>query len=362
MAISISSVKGKIANGSTVTVTGTDFGATGPVVDLFDDFEKGTNGNALATTSGSAQVNEWSESDGGGMPLYGNGAAHSGSLALFVDRDGSEGGEQVRRIFASGSQYVFQCWWVYLPAGNAWPAVNWKLTWIGCDLTTFNVCDYTAAVMFYTAEDQGNAVFSFGSDDNTRPTRYGYVGGVGDGDWTVTTDMQKGVWVRHAMYCYGHPTAGIAQYWETGPSGTRTILNESNKYTADNGYNFLWLNCPGYGGQTGSTGHLYYDDVYIATGSGARARIEIGNNATYANCTNLAICTPTSWADGSVTFTVRAGSFTTGDVYLFAIDASGNVSSGSLVAWDSVDYCGQRVSKINGVETSSITKIDGRTL
>ena len=50
-----------------------------------------------------------------------------------------------------------------------------------------------------------------------------------------------------------------------------------------------------------------YDDIYVAWGDYAAARIELGNAATYAACTDLAICESLSWADGSLSVKVREG-------------------------------------------------------
>jgi hypothetical protein len=72
-----------------------------------------------------------------------------------------------------------------------------------------------------------------------------------------------------------------------------------------------------------------FDDVYIATGSNAQARIEVGNASTYAESTKLTILTPKSWSDGSISAQVNTGQFKTGEpAYLFVFKADGSVSSG----------------------------------
>jgi hypothetical protein len=344
---SISGVSGTVANGQSITITGTGFGATGPTIVLFDDFEKGTNGSAIATTSGSAQVGNWTQSDGQGMPIYSNVAKNSGSLSLLADRDGSESGQIVRVIF-TGSKKIYQSWWVHITSGSSWPRVNWKMSWMGCDVDQWNVNDYTGAVIF----DTGTAMFSFGTDDTARPTRYGYVTG---GEWTVATDLVPGGWVRHEMYAEGSESSGIAQYWETGPSGRRTILNDSGLYTQEDGYSWNWLNIPGYGGQTETYSHLHYDDVYLATGDGARARIEICNSPNLSNATNCAVSTVSSWADTSITATVRGGSFgATDTAYLFVVDATGAVSSSREITFGSGETPAA-VTTISGCSLSGAT-------
>lgn len=104
MALAISKAIGKIANGKTVTVTGTDFGATGPTIILFDDFSGGTNGNYIgAGEETDAVIGSWENLGDAGTPThyskYSNAAAHSGSLCIAQDWGDSpspDGGERER--------------------------------------------------------------------------------------------------------------------------------------------------------------------------------------------------------------------------------------------------------------------------
>lgn len=69
----------------------------------------------------------------------------------------------------------------------------------------------------------------------------------------------------------------------------------------------------------------YLDDVYVDT---TWQRIEIGDNAVYANCTHRETQIPTLWNDGQIQFNLNFGSFTTEPLYLFVIDENGVASSG----------------------------------
>lgn len=53
------------------------------------------------------------------------------------------------------------------------------------------------------------------------------------------------------------------------------------------------------------------DDVYISTGTNAAARVELGDNAVYSNCTDLHVqyATPANWATGQIDFTLDYGPF-----------------------------------------------------
>ena len=68
------------------------------------------------------------------------------------------------------------------------------------------------------------------------------------------------------------------------------------------------------------------DDVYL---NNSWARVEIGNNSIYGNCTHREIQIPSSWTSTSITITLNQGSFTNGDsIYFFVVDSLGNISNG----------------------------------
>jgi hypothetical protein len=74
---------------------------------------------------------------------------------------------------------------------------------------------------------------------------------------------------------------------------------------------------------------LLYDDIYLATGPHAAARVEIGNKANYSECTMMAISTPTAWSGTQITATVREGCFRDGDaVWVFVVDDQNVPSAG----------------------------------
>jgi len=60
--------------------------------------------------------------------------------------------------------------------------------------------------------------------------------------------------------------------------------------------------------------------------------VEIGNASTYSNCTDLAICGPTSWSGTSITAKCNVGGLNSNDSwYLFVIDGDNDESSGYKV-------------------------------
>ena len=67
-----------------------------------------------------------------------------------------------------------------------------------------------------------------------------------------------------------------------------------------------------------------YDDIYIASGPNAQARVEIGDAPAYDDSTNLTILTPETWDENTITATVQPGSFEGfAGTFLFVTDATG---------------------------------------
>lgn len=72
---------------------------------------------------------------------------------------------------------------------------------------------------------------------------------------------------------------------------------------------------------------VYFDDIYM---DDSWARVEIGDNESYDDCTHREIQHPHStWQDDSIEITFNQGSFDIGDdAYLFVVDDDGIVSQG----------------------------------
>ena len=70
--------------------------------------------------------------------------------------------------------------------------------------------------------------------------------------------------------------------------------------------------------------NIYYDDIYI---SQSRARIEIGNQSSWNECTHREIQKVVSWPrsinEYSITINVNKGSLPSGYSYLYYIDFNG---------------------------------------
>ena len=314
---SISGVSGTVSNGQSITISGSAFG-TGPNVVLFDDFEKGTNGQNISTSVGGAQVGQWNEIEGSNYPKYSNANALSGSLAFRANMS-AYWLENVASNLPASTKKVFISWWTLIPSGTVLPGtgdgagINWKNVWLQGSGTT----DDDLVIPLFQGED------SLSIQSNSLPySKY------------FESQFSIGTWKRFAVYVDGGTGSnGAFHFWELTTSGVSQRINDNGVAILDASGYFEQVRINGYGRVTSSC-YPTFDDVYIATGDNARARVEIGNSATYANCTKLTVVTPTSWSASSITAKVWRGQFgPTESAYLFVIDSTGAVSSGYAITF-----------------------------
>lgn len=108
-------------------------------------------------------------------------------------------------------------------------------------------------------------------------------------------------------WAYGTYTDGVTRATgNTEKIDVFTMLFSGCRYTETN-YPLLWQ-----------------DDIYV---DNTRARVEIGDKATWSDNTHREIQLPSAWDVDSITITVNRGSFPScGTFYLYVVDADGNVS------------------------------------
>ncbi len=310
---SVSGVQGTVANGQSITVTGSAFGAAGPNVVLFDDFELGTNGNAIKSGAGSAQEGQWSVVSGTPTPVYSNASSVSGSLAFRANM-ATYWRNYAEANLPSGTTQVFFSYWMYLPAGNQVPggpsSPNWKIIWLGGP-------SHVQGSDLIVPIDMGG---SYAVSCNVCPYS-------SKAPYLNNLTFTPGTWHRVWAWIIGSSSGGgKTLVWDMDTAGVHQELNTVNTSNLNSGSWWDVFDLNGFGNQSAS--YPMFDDVYIATGPNAAARVEIGNAAAYTSCSNLATVTPTSWSNGSIVATVRQGSFKSGQsVYVYVTDASGNVNA-----------------------------------
>jgi len=317
----ISNVSGQASEGQVITITGSEFGNNGPDLLLFDNFEGGNSGDPIKIGPGSAEIGEWEEIGGYDPvgPLYSSATSVSGSKAFRADQVNSWGG---------GMQYamvrlprycknIYLSWWILIPEGDNYPgegtgeSINWKNLWILGPSDGVNDNNLTIPTRL-----SGSWVFAGNS-----PQQYNR--------W-VQIGERKGEWKRLSLWIRGAATnTGQVHMWTLDDTGVVELLADNNVATlfSFDDYNY-WerIHVNGYGRETPNC-HPMFDDIYVATGINARARVEIGNNRNYNECTKLSICTVNNWSNSTINATVRLGNFRSGETtYLFVFDADNNVN------------------------------------
>lgn len=324
---SVSGTSGTMSHGESVTISGSNFGTGSTIIkqDFFEqsggDYDDGdpiTNGWVMPK-SVSYRNDATYETD---SPRTGNSTKH---IRTFYGDDG--GGYEGDSGFAyyTGSNLT----------GPYYVTFYWKFNKISG--STPNHFKYFRMVNDANYANPITTLVWASSDTytNIRGDSCGYY----DGSDYLNEVLPEDEWLRHeAYYEESSPFDGT----ENGNVITRMQLSDDSSFGSWIGWQNCWTQCSGqtdhwlylwFGpymscdGQDCNYEHLW-DDVVILS---SWARVEIGNNSTFADCTHREIQSASAWANDEITVTINAGSFedlTDGGCYLFVVDEDGNVSGG----------------------------------
>jgi len=375
----ISGLTGTMQDSTQVTISGSSFGTSGPTVFFFENFESGENNTALSDT---AQVGTWYFTHNTYIPEYMADPTHSGNIAGEL----VEGFSQRCKLRFDPTTEFYLSYKVMVPDGYTWPEAyaeetfyslgsSWKFSWLydaGDGDSFANNDDY--CIPTYGSTDG----FSISGNDHShdQATEFGRVS-TGDIWWSWDE------WNRISCYMKAgeDPDTDTGIIWAQAMNSSygqkdtlRTDVPVFDGYDCDNGdgcgqddETFQWtmLNFPGWtkyedsmSGPYDTDARGYYDDIYLALGDNARARVEVGDSLSYDACTKLDIFTPTAWSATSITATARITQFGTGDTaYLFVVDADGNVSDGYevTVSGESAEFSLSSATVTDGVLSLSWT-------
>jgi len=360
----ISSISGTVSDGESIVITGGSNGS-GATIHKWDDFEGGVNNNDIG--------NGWALVDADNHPIYTNTGQRTGSsLCAYTD----EGTDDMVYQHGSTLSPVYITYWINFDfAASLGESYNNKHLYIGPD----SVTGYPSYIVAYVNSSPGVSLTLHGTgtstcgyifaDDNSNlvPSDETWVrmevyavesnapGGTFDGtaDGSVSYKIQQ-TGVGDTF----HEQMGLDATYDGDPCPDRDpsaiITNESGETAHWEWVTFWEFNRdPGTGGSL-TPGRI--DDVYIAS---SRARVEIGDNAVFANCTHREIQNHTAWAAGEITFTVNQGSFASLDgAYLFVVDENGDASAGFELSAISCGVTGTALTDLN--EDDIVT--GGRTL
>jgi hypothetical protein len=304
-----------ISAGQTLTIftDGTyNFGSTGPSVVIYDDFSGGT-------VSANVELGNWSNvnnsqatyAPGGrdgstAMKVYGSGkgntltgaAIHQGFKKDFTD---------ATEVFIQYSIYTGTDVGGLTP--NTWPTTSfWKKAWF----TDAKTNPGTEGLSNGDGNDivlvtrVGSDVTVVGNDTLAGNTAYlSNLAPIINDQWDFTGWNTFGVWVKGDTTSPAvNPSTIYAQFVNKNTNSAETVSNKimfNPAYASRLNRAFV----PGWFGNfpSGFSDALdwKYDDVYIAAGAGAAARVLLGDASTWSSCRNVWIAPPTSWSSNKIT-------------------------------------------------------------
>lgn len=333
----ITGTQGAAGDGQTITVSGTGFG-NGPKVLIFDDFESGNGavGGAIPTTS--PKVGQWTQyGHQTGRPRYSsyaNSGTHAWRLsdpAFDPNIDNGNRVGQFLQLFSSPITEVFIAFQAAVPPNTTFPGASsprtfpsvssWKFSWVYDGDMGFG--GDNRADMCLPTQVGGGQFWYAGNDGN--------LADLGNAWWTWNGFNHMSMWLRANT---SNPSSSGNTYFQAvnAEKGMTQKSWSDRSVFPESGGTKSWdrMTVPGWWGNGDNTkNQATYDDVYVATGPNAAARIEIGDAPVYSQVHNITILTPTSWNGSQITATVRAGSFKSfSNAYLFVVDSNNNVSAG----------------------------------
>jgi hypothetical protein len=314
-----------------VVISGSGFG-NGPKVVLFDNFEHGSKFADLLQSQGNQ--NNWfsgvlpfKESDGN--------TAHRAKDPVQVAL-GKKGLAQVISVFPTAYQTALVAFSVKVPAGTTFAGAatlktfpsmsSWKFAWLMLGSNGFQEAD-KFDVCIPTHPGGGN---------------FGFIGNTGAVTWL---DPLGGWWEWDN---YNHMTSYI-KIDKAAPSTTPIKYNfdvvnnlnhyskagDSSKYMASSfqqtNFTFDRINIPGWWGNGDNTNFDgLYDNMYVAVGDNALARVVITDTADYTKSHFAVPVLPSSWTDTQISLDVDVLPRTKDTYYINVIDSNGVIGTSSL--------------------------------
>lgn len=314
---------------STMTISGTAFGATKPTVAIYESFENGTLGNGMPNGTSASYVGHWSTPTASGNgPKYSNVEKYSGSQSMVVDMSlGSDGGDFYNLIDLSSTTKFLICedWKL---TGN-WPGYgvsgsNMKFDWVQWNLSTTNTDLYPGFGV------SGSNIPSSSYLDSNDSTNYGDHPPYTLGASLSTTSAPSGSPLGWHHFCLGIDGVGGAVRFYDKPDVGAWHLNRSTDLAIPilldtNMQHTYWtlITEPGYGRV--SVGVRWYkDNIYVATGTAAFAEAYLTDQASITTSNELIPLKVITWSDTQITAMIPTNNLTAGSAYVVICDASFN--------------------------------------
>jgi hypothetical protein len=306
----VQTVVGTFADGGTVTVGGVAFGTKatpGPV--LWDTFENGTLGNTIDDRV--AVIGDWDHDPLPWNPVYSNAVVHSGTKSSYHRFKNGQYNVSLAKDMPFTRLYMD--FWVYVDYVDQ-KSRNWKVWRFygdddGNELTWVYLC---------------NAQFVATVDlDCTPSLNQNYWNGThySDRQWlhVQLEYKESGVNLSNGSV-HSFVNSALAGV-NSNTVKTRTCAHSLSAIRIGH----YWADDPVAPCTANSGADIYIDNVYIDT---SWARVEIGDQPTYAASSHREVQIPTAWSANSIAITANRGSFAPGQtVYVYVVDAAGSVNA-----------------------------------
>jgi hypothetical protein len=349
------SAAGSLSPGQTITISGSAFGSTGPQVVMMEDFERDSPGQKIQLSG--APAGAWT-AFGSSNTFLASANAHTGKVGFHAYDQTDKSGNILYLVLNGSYQEAFISMWVEIPAGATFPGASsssggppgpdqfssdssWKFAWLlqnaksygttsEFDLVNFT---YGGSNQFIPAESNSNYYMYI------EPGNYSQnANNIGTAWWSWNGWNRVVTWLRgNSTVPAGAPggmvqTLNAAHGMSTWQIGNPTTYPTSAMFQNGVPQYFTQINVPGWFREnSGPNADPTYDDIYIAVGPGAAARVEVTDAPVYTQSHHATILHVVSWSDGQITASVPNGGLDfTGPAYLYVTDASGDTSATGL--------------------------------
>lgn len=316
---SISAISGTTAQGGSVVISGSSFGTKATAAPLiYDDFDSGVNGNPISAAAGWTEVGY----SGVQIPRYDTTVKHSGAGSMKLFWNNWESACSVKKAGNFAQEFYLDGWFQYDQEDAPPYSRVVKLLLLFGD----GALEYPQ-IHFGTSNCTQNERFHIaGYADETTPTDTEYGFRLGD---AIGRFRHMQLWLKASSSGQHN---GAVRLWLDGQ-----LIASSDNYLTVAGNQGFWNHVrlgyyhahdgiPGLCDPSPGDAYGWWDNVYI---DNTRARVELGNAATYDACTLREIQVPSSWSNSSITVNFKQGAFAAGQsAYLFVVTSTGAVSSG----------------------------------
>lgn len=309
------------SNYQEIIISGSGFGA-GPNIIVADDFDNQTAGAAVDLKK--AIIGQWERSSSyPELPIIVNNEDGKAIEVRNKQNTGTASIAQIETILPAATNSVFVSYSVMVPEGSFFSGASedykfpdmssWKFTWITdtplgiASQTKFNICTPTHA---------GKGAFLLAGNS----VNHGYVGVSGAWSWHTKNYMSFGIRANETLV----RGIGSLYFQLSGKKNSTLVFQKDTQIFPDsNTTSFDRVKFPGwFGNGDQSKFNAYYDDLYVAAGKNAFARVELSNGALLEESTVNVTLPVVSWTDTTIVAKVNKNLLKTEPIYLRVYDSN----------------------------------------